>query len=181
MLARSRTILRAMIGDDGTGSFIQAEMYERTSTFGLSKNASTVTSVTVNGTATTGYTFSDSTNTVAISDTLVIGDAILITYTYYKYTDSELDRYLRLALSDLSSFADTHYEIEGTQIYPKMNNRMQTLVARIALLRMNPDYAEYRTPNLTIKYPKADEVDVKIQKLIATHFDGSDFFGTVEL
>ena len=181
MLSRIRTRLRAMVGDEGTDTFQQVESYFTSSTFGLIKNASAVTSVTVNGTATTNYTFSDDDNTVAISDTLTIGDVIIINYTYYQYTDAEMNKYIRLALSDLSTYADLHFEIEGTQIYPKMDNRTQTLIARLALIRINPDYAEYRTPNLTVKYPKSKDVDEKVEKLIAAHFANSEFFGYVEL
>lgn len=181
MLTRIRTKLRAMLGDEGVDTFQQIESYLRSSTFGLTKAASSVNSVQINGTETESYSFNLSSNTVSISSSLTVGDLVLIDYPYYQYTDSELNRYIRLALSDLSTFGGTHYEIEGSEIYPKMDNRMQTLVARIALIRINPDYAEYRTPNLTIKYPKSEDTDKKIEKLIAAHFGDSDFFGYVEL
>ena len=110
-----------------------------------------------------------------------MNDVIEIRYVYQNYSDSELNRFIKLALSDISSYSGEHYEVESTNIYPKMDIRTQSLVAKIAMIRINPDYSVYNTPNLTLRYPKTDDAEAKIQKIITYHFSGSEYNGVIEL
>lgn len=138
------------------------------------ENIEDIIQVTKNGVALTSgeYSFDSSTNEMTITpvtgNELLDGDVIIITYTYYKYSNTELDEYIKASLVWLSVFDATEndYEIENGDIFPIPDNRTLDLIVLVASIIINPNYSEYRLPNLTVRYPRKWSKEEKIERLI---------------
>jgi hypothetical protein len=127
------------------------------------------------------YTFSSTTNKVTISSTLVSNDVIEVDYTYNKYSNSELDEYIRAALVWISIFSPftEDYEIEsGDILTPTPDNRMTDLISIIASILINPDYNQYKLPTMNVIYGSRLPREQKIEKLLAKYNFG---LGVAEL
>jgi len=149
--------------------------YTNSAIFTLAEeNIESITQITKNGVAlTTGeYSFDSSTNEITITpDTgneLSNGDVIIVTYTYYKYSTTELDEWIKASLVWMSVFSasETDFEIESGDIYPTPDNRTLDLIVLIASILIKPNYSEYRLPNLTVRYPRTLSKEEKIERLI---------------
>ena len=131
---------------------------------------SNITSVSKNGTALGSgeYSFDSDTNEVTVTASLSSGDAITVKYTYYKYSNTEIDEYIRGALVWISSrsICETDYKIETGDIYPTPDNKTEDLIAIIASILIKPNYTEYRLPNITIRTPETMSKEEKILKFI---------------
>jgi hypothetical protein len=137
------------------------------------ENASAVNSVIVNGTtlATSLYTYDISSQTVTINvGSVVTGDAVVVNYTYTKYSIAELTDYIKSALIYLSDYNyDTVFEVASgdEDIYPIPNKKEQNLIVTIVGILINPDWSSYRTSSVTVNYPSKLTKEEKIEKLIA--------------
>ena len=164
---------------------VETFTYTVSSIFTLQENyPDNVTSITKNGIALASgdYSFDSTTNQVTISASLTSGDIIVIKYTYYKYSNSELDEYIRASLTWISilAYCKTDYEFENDDIYPTPDSRTEDLIAIIASILINPNYTEYRLPNLTVKYPQAMSKEEKIYKTISRFQIGLGIFDIIE-
>jgi len=141
------------------------------------ENIQSVISVTKNGEALGSgeYSFDNSSNELTISASLSSGDIIIVKYTYYKYSDTEIDGHIKSAIVwiSVSSYCETDYEMDSDgDIYPTPNNKEEDLFAVIASIIIKPNYTEYRLPNLTVRYPRTMDKETKIQKLIEKFYIG---------
>jgi len=182
MIEQLITKLRAWIDDEGD-STSQGFKYTVSLTFTLALSATAITQVLINGTATSNYTFDSANNTVTITQNMTANDIITVKYTYTNYSDSELTRKLKLAVGDLSlhNEAGKNFEVESTKIYPVPSLKEQNLICKIAFIRIEPNYQEYVTPNLKIKYAKTMDMDEKISALINGFYSGAEFGETMEI
>ena len=172
ILETIRTKIRALVEDIST---CQTEVfkYEGSNIFPLcGENISSVTSVLKNGVElASGETYDlDSTNkTVTITATFADGDQVEIKYCSQKYSDSELDEFIRASLVWLSIYSycsDEDFELEEDDIYPTPSNKEQDLIAFISSILIKPDYSRYSLPNLTVVYPRTMEKYIKIREII---------------
>jgi len=165
-----RTNIRALI-TDLSKSGVETFTYITSSIFDIAEsNIITISKVLKNGSelGTGEYSFDSTTNKVTIIVSLTSNDIIEIDYTYYKYSDTELTEYIRASLVWMSIF-DTSckdYEIETDDIYPTPDNQTLDLTAIIASILIQPNWNEYRLPNLTVRYPRTLSKEEKIEKLI---------------
>jgi len=140
------------------------------------ENIENITSVTKNGVAlgSGDYSFNTSTNELTISASLTSGDIIITKYTYYKYSNTEIDGHIKSALVwiSISSHCCTDYEIENEDIFPTPDNDDEDLICIIASIIIKPNYSEYRLPNLTVRYPRTMNKETKIQKIIENFYRG---------
>ena len=131
-----------------------------------------ITSVTVNGVALGSgtYSYDTDTNELTISGSGLVdsGDVIVVRYTYYKYSNSEIDEYVRGALAWISLFAfcASDFEFEDDDVYPTPTSKEEDLIAIISAILIKPNYSEYKLPNITVKYPRTMDKDTKIQRII---------------
>ena len=175
-----REKIRALVNDilkKHTETFV----YTNSATFTLSEeNIESITQVTKNGVALGSgeYSFDSDTNEITIipatGDSLTNGDIIIIKYTYYKYSTTELDEYIRASLVWMSVYSATEndFEIENSDIFPTPDNRTLDLICLIASILIKPNWSEYRLPNLTVRYPRNLSKENKIEKLIARFTQG---------
>lgn len=158
MLAQIILKIRNMIHDNAQSTY---ETFTAGSgrTFTISQeNASTVTSVTVNGTAlaTDKYTYTSATQTVTINSGYVSSTQIVVIYfTYYKYSDTELTEYVVSALSflDINKYS-IHFDKSSTDIFPYPTPKESNLIAYICYLLIEPSYSDYRVQGISVSYPK---------------------------
>jgi len=169
-----RTKTRALVSDI-IKSDKETFTYSNSAIFILAEeNIESITQITKNGTAlgTGEFSFDSTLNEVTVSpDTgneLTNGDVIIVTYTFYKYSTTELDEYIRASLVWMSVFdaSENDFEIENGDIYPTPDNRTMDLIVLIASILIKPNHSEYRLPNLTVKYPRKWSKEEKIEKLI---------------
>ena len=140
------------------------------------ENPTDIISVTKNGVALASgdYSYDTDTNELTISATLASGNIIVIKYVYYKYSNSEIDEYIRGALTWISiySHCDTDFEFEDDDVYPTPSSKEEDLISIISAILIKPNYSEYKLPNITVKYPRTMDKETKIQKIIEKFYIG---------
>ncbi len=169
-----RTKTRALINDI-IKSDKETFTYSNSAIFILAEeNIENITQVTKNGVAlgTGEYSFDSTTNELTIApDTgneLSNGDVIIVTYTFYKYSNTELDEWIRASLVWMSvkDATEKDFEIEDGEIFPTPDNRTLDMIVLIASILILPNWTEYRLPNLIVRYPRRFSKEEKIEKLI---------------
>ncbi len=171
ILSELRTKIRALIFDLLKNDF-ESFTYESGDTiFVLAEsNIGTISSVTQNGVALASgdYSYDSTTNELEITASMSANDIIIVKYTYYKYSSTELDEYIRASLVWISvfSYCETDFELEDEDISPTPSNKQEDLISLIASILIKPDYSEYRLPNLVVRYPRTMAKEDRIEKTI---------------
>lgn len=170
LISTLRTKLRAVIQDTSKSSF--ESFIASGTTFTIAQeNADAVTSVTVKGnTSGVSYSYYVESQIVTLTDASVAdGDAVVIYYTYKKYSDTELNDYIRSAIFWMDVFNYLpHFDISSgdEEIYPIPYPKEQNLIIIVASILINPDWMEYRTATVTIRYPRTQTKEEKIESII---------------
>lgn len=178
MLNTLRTKIRALIEDFSKSDF---EVFEYTTSkiFTLSEpNISIITKVLKNGSelGSGQYSYDSTTNKIEITISLIQKDIIEVDYNFTKYSDTELNEYIRASLVwysvDSSVGNDFEVEVEANIIVPTPNNRELDLIAIIGAIIIKPNYSQYVLPNLRVVYPRNMGKEEKIQKIISKFSSG---------
>lgn len=161
--------IRALVSDLQKTTY-QTFIYVTSSVFKIATPNATATSVLVNGSASgVLYTYDADSQEVTISSSLSAGDVILINFSYYSYSETEIKAYIKSALVYLSIHsytADEDYEVEGDEIYPIPSNKDEDIISLIASILIKPNYSHYSTATVTVRYPKSVDKDTKIESLL---------------
>ncbi|KKM16270.1 hypothetical protein LCGC14_1687510 [marine sediment metagenome] len=171
MLSQIITKVRALIADLVSSDF-QIFTYTTSSIFTLAQsNIGSITKVEQNGaTLDSGdYSWDSTTNKLTITASLTVGDIIVITFTYYKFSDTEIQANIRSSLVYMSVYsysADEDYEMETNDIYPTPGNKDTDVMALIASIIIKPIWTEYRTPTILVRYNRNSDKDEIIKKII---------------
>ena len=104
MVTKIRQKIRALISDFSLTSS-ESFTYVTSAIFTVAESNISITAVTLNGVATALYTYSSTTGKITVSASLTAGDVIEVSYTYNKYSNSELDEYIRASLVWISIFS----------------------------------------------------------------------------
>ena len=180
MLDTIRTKIRALVVDNSKSGF-QTFIYTTTAIFTIAQTSITIIKVLLNGQETTDYTFDAVTNKIEITaSALTTSDVIEVDYTYNKYSDTELDGYIRSALVFISVYSHSdefNYELEGEsagemEIVPTMDSHVGDIVAMVASILIKPGYSQYNLPNLKVVYPEKMTKEERIAKLITRFNEG---------
>ena len=172
-----RAKIRALVEDFGESGF-ELYAYENSNIFTLAEsNISAITKVLRNGAelGTGEYAYDSTTNKITITlssgNSFSSGDKVEIDFTYNKYSDSELIKYIIGAIAWMSifSYGEDDYEVdtEDDSIHPNPSNKTEDLIAIIASILIRPNYSEYRLPNRTVRYPRTMDKEEKIQKIVS--------------
>lgn len=169
-VTKLRNKLRALV-EDLQKTDTETFTYESSSIFTLQEeNIDEIQEVSKNGTAlgSGDYSFDSSTNKLTISVDLTANDIIEVIYTYYKYSNTELEEYVRAGLVWLSIFdvSENDYEMEDDDIYPEPDGRTIDLIALVSSILIKPDWTEYRLPNITVRYNSRIPKEDRIERLI---------------
>lgn len=173
MITNIRDKIRALVVDVSKSSF-ETFLYTTTNIFTIAEQNITITKVLLNGEENEDYTFDEDTNKITITASgLTTSDVIEVDYTYYKYSDTEIDEYIKSALVWVSVYShdekDYEYEIESSgtgTIVPTPENRTEDLIAIVASILIKPNYSSYKLPNVTVTYPEKLTKEEKIEKLV---------------
>jgi len=192
MLSTVRTKVRALIGDNlKTGSEIHT--FTTSYIFTLTEpNVISLTQTTINGVSLdSGETATHSTSTnkvTVIGASWTAGDEIEFTYTYYsKYSNTELDNWIKAALVHLGlndSCKIFEMEDDGNDSYyfePTPTKNEENLIALITAILLNPEWSEYRLPNITIKFPRIHDKETKIARLVKHAQSMTGWTGLIDL
>ncbi len=176
--------IRALITDLSKSDF-ETFSYTTSAIFTLSEsNINPITKVLKNGTelGSGDYSYDSTTNKIEIIVSLIVEDIIEVDYTYYKYSDTELNEWIRASLVWISYYAfdETDYELESNEIFPTPSNTTNDLISLVSSILIKPDYTTYRLPTLTVSYPRTMSKDERIQKLITRFNHGMGVNGTLE-
>ena len=174
--------IKALIED-----FIKSEFevfeYTTSKVWTLSEsNISSITKVLKTSNSTTvelgsgEYSYDSTTNKIEIIVSLVQGDVIEVDYTFTKYSDTELDEYIRASLVWISVNngydRDFELELDINAIVPTPTNRELDLISLIAAIIIKPNYTSYNLPNLKVSYPRNINKEEKIQRIISKFASG---------
>ena len=178
MVDSIRTKIRALVTDISKSGF-ETFTYTTSNVFTVAQENITITEVLKDSVPLdpTEYSFDSVTNKITITpesgNALISGDIIEVDYTYYKYSNSELNEYIRASLVWISVFsaepADYELDIESANtvtIDPTPDNQSADLISLVASILIKPDYSQYNLPNLKVVYPRTMTKEVRIEKLI---------------
>ena len=174
MLNDLRSKIRALIEDNGEVG-VEVFRYTNSNIFTLAEpNISEITKTLVNGNILGSGEDSDydsETHKVTVTGVdYSTGDTTEFTYTFFKYSDTELNQFIRASLVWLNiyHFSDENFEYDLTadEIFPDMSGKDIDMVAIIASILIKPDYTSYKLPNLSVTYPDDVNKMDKIQDFI---------------
>jgi len=176
-----RNKIRALVEDMAKSGF-ETFLYTTSNIFTIAQENIAIAKVLKDGIELTEeeYTFDSVTNKITITpesgNALVSGDIVEVDFTYYKYSNIELNGYVRASLVWISVFAydDRDYELDEQSggedvIDPTPDNRTTDLIALIASIIIKPDYTTYRLPNVTVMYSGKMPKEERIEKLIGKY------------
>ncbi len=185
MLSNLRIKVKALVEDLSKTDF-EVFSYENSTIFTLSEpNISTITKVLKNGInlGSGDYSYDSTTNKIEITASLTQGDLIEVDYIFSKYSDTELNEYIRASLVWISVINryenDFELEEDANIIVPTPNNSELDLIALVAAIIIKPNYNEYRLPNLTVRYPRTMSKEDKIQRIVSRFSSGIGIIGTI--
>jgi len=192
MFENTKKKVRSIIGDISK-SDTEVQTYTTSLIFTLTEpNVTSLTLTTINGVALDSgetATFSATTGKVTLSGvSLTAGDEVEFTYAYYaKYSETEIANWIRAGLIYVSLFNecnDFELEDDGADSYlfePTPTSKELDLIALVTGILLNPDWSEYKLPNVTIKYPRTQDKETKIRKLITRMTTMTGWSGLIPL
>jgi len=172
MLNEIRIKIRALVPDLSKNDFETFTYQSGDTIFILSEsNINSILKVTKNGVEldiTGNYSYDSTTNELEITTSLITGDIIVVNYSYYKYSNTELNEYIRASLVWVSIFGNCaeDFELEDDEIIPTPSNQLTDLIALICAILIQPDYTSYKLPNIQVTYSRKMPKEERIKRLI---------------
>lgn len=180
MITNIRDKIRALVHDFSESGF-ETFIYTTVNIFTITQENITISKVLLNGEEIDDYAFDEDTNKITIEISgLTSSDVIEVDYIYYKYSDTEIDGYIKASLVWVSVYShdekDYEYEVESSgegTIVPTPENRTEDLIAIVASILIKPNYSSYKLPNVTVTYPEKLTKEEKIEKLVTKFNHGT--------
>lgn len=118
--------------------------------------------------AATNYSFNTNTCELTVTGILIVGDSLLVTYSFYqKYSSNELQGHIRAAVSYLVIEKYGCFIVKPPDIiFPTPTQSEIYLIAIIASILIKGDVISYKTPELTINFERGDSKEKKIKKFV---------------
>lgn len=176
MLDKLRTKIKSLIEDFSTSGF-QIFEYTTSDIFTIAQSNITITNVLINGNdlaSGESYAYDSTTGKITITrSSWTSGDKAEVDYTFYNYSDTELNEFIRASLVHISIHGteEEDYELETSGIYPTPNNRTLDLVAIISSILIKPNFIKKKLPNLEVVYPTKLTKTEQIKEII----QGTDY------
>jgi len=117
----------------------------------------------------TNYSYSSTTGAITITGTVIAGDVFTFIYNAYeKYSDAELQGYVRSALYYLTSEKYKIFIIRPpTYIFPTPTEEEECLVAVVAAILIKGSISYYQTPEFRINFAENIPVSKRIKTAVA--------------
>jgi len=167
-----RSRVRNLINDSSKNSK-DVFIYGSSSNFSLSENnVSDIDTIYINDSVdpldSGDYEFNGDTEKVSLSVSgIATGDVIEMNYTYTKYSDTELNGYIRSALVHLSANNFYTFTESSEVIYPTPSKRELDLIAMITSVLIQGTTSQIRLPDLVLQFNEKLSVSDKIKKIIS--------------
>lgn len=168
IILKIRDLVSDILITNGSDTFeyISSKVFVLTSANSV---ASTI-KVYKNGTlvSSANYTFDTTTATLTYTGTLVVGNIISITYSYYnKYSDNEIRGYLRSALYHLTAASYKTFSVNTSlMIFPTPTEEEESLIAITASILMKGNIVSYKTPEISIVFGDESGGNLSIEQKI---------------
>jgi len=119
--------------------------------------------------ANTNYSYSSVSGKLTVTGTLTSGNSLECLYSYYnKYSDSELQGYIKAAVSYLSVYKYKTFNVKSDNIvFPTPTELEENLLAIVASIIVGGDIRSYRTPEFTITFNETESKEKRIKKTIS--------------
>jgi len=171
IIDKVRDAIQDMLITTGRDCFV-FEAITSSKIFTLTESNVTASTIIVykNGVLWTGtnYSYSTTTGKLTVTGTLIAGDSLEVDYSYYqKYSDTELQGFIRSAISYLVIEKYRCFAImPPDMIFPTPTSDEENLIAVVASILIKGDVIGYRTPELTISFERGDSKEKKIKKFV---------------
>ena len=172
MLSQIRSKIRSLIEDISKSDY-QIFVYTNSNIFTMAEpNISSISDedIYINGNVLgsgESSSFSSSTKKLTISGVdFSSGDSIEVNYDYTRYSDSELNEYIRASLVWLSVYGYKNFELESTLISPTPTREDESMIALVASELIKPDWISYKLPDVSINYPSNLPKEKRIKELV---------------
>ena len=133
------------------------------------------------------YSFNADTAEITIAEssgeTLEVGDNLLVSFSYYaKYSETELESYVRAAITTLSTenYSPT-FKLTNATLFPTATESQENLIAVVAAILIKPNLRAYRTADLQIQYNEGLSKEKKISRLVMVAKKTFGVLGYVDL
>jgi hypothetical protein len=170
MFDKIRERIRQIILDNSKSTF-ETFIATDSNIFSISQdNIIDVTNITVNGISIGNAYSLDGNNVTLESGTFSTNDVVIIYFDYTKWSDSELDSYILSTLTYLDSYTypiSFIAESGNLNIYPIPNRKEQSLISLIASILIQPNFSQYQTSSVNVRYPRTMTKEERIEKLIS--------------
>ena len=185
MVENIRLKIRSLCEDNKKSGF-ETFVYTSSNIFTIAQSNIVILKVLLDGIETNDYEFDEDTNKIEFT---VSGSysVIEVDYTYTKYSDTELNDYIRASLVWISVYCydNMDYEFEEASggedyIAPTPENRTTDLIALIASIIIKPDWSVYKLPNVTVQYPRNMPKEERIERLIGKFNMGLGISGIIQ-
>jgi len=114
------------------------------------------------------YTYSSTTGKLTVTGTLVAGDILVVSYNYYyKYSDTEIEGYIRGALYWLTTEKYKVFACRNNVIFPTPSEEEECLIALIASILITDSIKSYRTPEISIQFEDSMSKEEKISRAVS--------------
>jgi high-affinity Fe2+/Pb2+ permease len=108
---------------------------------------------------------------------LVVGNVVEVNYSaYLKYSDEELNGYIRAALVYISVEKYKDFADKCGFLFPTPTEQEENLIALVACILIKQSIKSYKTPEITITFEDTMSKEQKIHKLIRK---SRQFMGTL--
>lgn len=124
--------------------------------------------------ASSNYTYNATTGSLTVTG-LTAGDAIVVYYSaYQKYSDNEIDAYIKSALVWISSLQYKDFSVaSGNTILDSAEESPSVaeynLIALIAFILIDGRLKSYKTNEITLTFTNNESIDVRIAKAVEAH------------
>ena len=171
MISETRIKVRALIEDLSQADY-EVFNYRGISVFTLSEpNVNSVVEVLQNGSAlgSGDYSYDSDFHELTVTASMSDGDDIQVNYTFYKYSDTELNEFIRSSLVYINIYYGSNLKYDVSEIVPTPTDAESDLIALVASILIKPNYLEYKLPNIMVKYPEKYSKDEKIKNIVNTY------------
>lgn len=126
-------------------------------------------------------TLDTTTNKVTVVATLTSGQVLQFKLNYYSnYSDTQIKAAIDSSLSYISinGLKDFYYNTTDEEITPYPTKKEEYLIALIASIILKPNYSQYKTSTIDIRYPRNKSKEDKIKDVIKDYkFNPDLIFG----
>ena len=128
------------------------------------------------------FSYDDSLNAVTVNGvSFNEGDIVKIFVKKYKYSDMELEAFIKRALLYIGVAYKNFDIVSGDVLSPTPTSEEEKLIILVATIIAEPSYTEYRLPTVSVKYAETMSLEEKITSIINRYVIFSGLWDYVQI